>query len=199
MTTSKAAKKRKGCWVCGVRFVRDHSLPAAIRNTCLGCLEGPRLAATYPDPYEKLYLIVDGAFTTQSGQRNINEPGYGGAGLVLVEDGTDVIVALRSCGFATGDSAEAEFQAIVRGARWIPNIAIFTDSKSHVERATGELRRDVMFLSCRSRKQSSAHDIAHELSVEGRIRFSQQATEPENEHPISRESGTGNSHAKSAV
>lgn len=197
MTTSKAAKKRKGCWVCGMRFVRNHSLPTAIRNTCAMCLSGEKFIEECLDPWAKYYLIVDGAFTTISGARNVNEPGYGGAGLVLAEEGTDIVVATQSCGFHADHSADAEFQAIVRGARWIPYVAIFTDSKSHADRARNELNRDVRFF--KSRKQPTVHDLAHDLSVEGRIRFSQQATEPENGHPISRESGTGNSHAKSAV
>lgn len=199
MTASKASKKRKGCWVCGMRFIRNNLLPTAERNTCKECLEGMRLLEGFQYAHENFYLIVDGAFMTRSGERDVNEPGFGGAGLVLVEDGTDMVVATRACGFAAAHSAEAEFQAIVRGARWIPRVTIFSDSQSHAERARGELGRDIRFFKALKKLLVPVHDLAHDLSVEGRLRFSQQATEPENGQSGSRDPGRGNSDPEPAV
>ena len=180
MTTSKASKKRKGCWVCGQRFIRDHSLPTAERNTCRPCWCGRVVLDGKWQPEELFHLIVDGSFVTQSGQRDVSEPGYGGAGLVLLDAG-GLVLAQQSCGFAAQHSADAEFQAIVRGARWMPLVSIYTDSQSHAARARGELSRDVQFLPIR---RYPCYQLAHDLSVQGRLRFmeqlitSEQADEP---------------------
>jgi hypothetical protein len=170
MTASKSSKKRKGCWVCGQRFIRDHSLPTAQKNTCVGCWDGRRILDGVHRPDELYHLIVDGSFVTQSGRREVNEPGFGGAGLVLVDQSGEVI-ASQSCGFAALHSADAEFQAIVRGARWMPEVSIFTDSQSHASRARGELSRDVRFLPI---KRLPGYVLAHELSVKGRLLFVEQ-------------------------
>lgn len=180
MTASKASRKRKGCWVCGQRFVRDHSLSTAERNTCRPCWSGRAVLDGRWQPEELFHLIVDGSFVTQSGQRDVNEPGYGGAGLVLLDAG-GVVIAQQSCGFAAQHSADAEFQAIVRGARWMPLVTVYTDSQSHIERVRGEFGRDVRFLPIR---RYPGYELAHDLSVNGRLRFmeqmiaSEQADEP---------------------
>lgn len=170
MTASKTSKKRKGCWVCGQRFIRDHSLPTAQKNTCIPCWVGRAILDGHHRPDERFHLIVDGSFVTQSGRREVNEPGYGGAGLVLV-DLAGAVVASQACGFAAMHSADSEFQAIVRGARWMPEVSIFTDSQSHAMRARGELSRDVRFLPI---KRLPGYQLAHELSVKGRLLFVEQ-------------------------
>ena len=165
MTTSKAQRKRKnkGCWVCGDRFIRDHALPTAQRNTCVGCLAAREIKVG-----PAYSLIVDGSFIPWSGERSDKGPGYGGAGLVLI-DHVGAVLETRSCGFEAEHSADAEFQAVVRGARWIGIVSIFTDSQSHAMRARGELARDVQFL--RKRDRLDYYQMAHELSVIGRGRF----------------------------
>jgi hypothetical protein len=137
MSTSKLARKRKGCWVCGARFIRDHSLPTAARNTCSGCLAGRNLVGAY--------LVVDGAFMSHDGERDTPGPGRGGAGLVLVGDAGEIVATLV-CRFEALHSADAEHQAVVRGARWVPHVPIYTDSQSHAEMRRGELGRDVRYL-----------------------------------------------------
>lgn len=170
MTTSKAhqRRKRKGCWVCGLRFERDHTLPTAQRNTCVECFEGRKVLDYHHRPDEEYHLIVDGSFLTFSGERNVAEPGFGGAGLVLANSAGEVVIS-RSCGFEAAHSADAEFEAIRRGARWMPVVSIFTDSQSHASRMRGEMSRDVRYLSKRLR--SEHYELAHELSVMGRLRF----------------------------
>lgn len=185
MTTSKASKKRKGCWVCGQRFIRDHSLPTAERNTCRSCWSGRRVLDGVHRPDELYYLIVDGSFVTQSGQRDVNQPGFGGAGLVLV-DTNGAVIAHEMCGFAAQHSGDAEFQAIVRGARWMPEVSIYTDSKSHAERARGELWRDVQFLPIR---RYPGYELAHDLSVKGRLRFMEQFKVADEQHGQGSDSG----------
>lgn len=171
MTTSKAHKrrKRKGCWVCGLRFERDHTLPTAQRNTCPECFRERALIDYCPTRIDETYfLIVDGSFITFSGERNISEPGYGGAGLVLVNANGNIVIA-KSCGFEAEHSADAEFEAIRRGGRWMPIVSIFTDSQSHAARMRGEMSRDVRYLSKKQRREH--YELAHELSVAGRLRF----------------------------
>lgn len=168
MTASKATKKRKGCWVCGDRFARDHTLPTAEKNTCVSCLEGRRLLVGSHRPDEAFSLIVDGSFIPWSGERSHSTPGPGGAGLVLINMEGEV-VGTKSCGFEAKHSADAEFQAVVRGARWIPIVSVYTDSKSHADRARGELARDIRFL--RKRDREDYYEMAHDLSVVGRQRF----------------------------
>jgi ribonuclease HI len=168
MTTSKASKKRKGCWVCGDRFIRDHSLPTAEKNTCQSCLGGRKFIDDNWQMYELFTLIVDGSFIPWSGERSHNTPGPGGAGLVLI-NAKGLVVATKSCGFEAKHSADAEFQAVVRGSRWIPGVTVYTDSKSHADRARGELSRDIRFL--RKRDREDYYEMAHALSVVGRQRF----------------------------
>jgi len=173
MTASKAhrRRKRKGCWVCGIRFERDHTLPTAQRNTCGGCFYDRTLLDYCTTRLDETYfLIVDGSFLTFSGERNVSEPGFGGAGLVLI-NAEGKVIATKSCGFEAEHSADAEFEAIRRGGRWMPIVTIYSDSQSHVERMRGEMSRDVRYL--KKKQRFEAFELAHKLSVEGRLRFQQ--------------------------
>jgi len=116
-------------------------------------------------------LYVDGSFVTLSGDRADGGPGHGGAGLVLARE-TGEILATRSCAFFAVSSSDAEFQAVIRGARWVRNVVIYTDSESTCKIATASNQDlDVRFLELSDRR--SAHALAHQLSVEGRIRQAQ--------------------------
>lgn len=102
-------------------------------------------------------------------------PGHGGAGLVLATP-TGEILASRACAFPAADSDEAERQAVIRGAlwvRWARGIAIYTDSQStwRVATSVNVVARgfnDVRYL--RKHERGAAHEFAHQLSVEGRLR-----------------------------
>lgn len=146
----------RGCAVCGD--------PSA--KLCADCraIEAV-LAAEWPPI---LSLFVDGGFVTQSGERDAEEPGHGGAGLVLATS-VGKILAARACAFPADSSSDAEFQAVIRGARWAPGAVIYTDSESTCWAAissNGNL--DVRFL--RDHERGPLHAMAHQLSVEGRLR-----------------------------
>lgn len=114
-----------------------------------------------------LSLIVDGGFMSVSGERSESGVGYGGAGLVLV-DAVGAVIASRSCGFMAEGSSDAELHAVIRGARWTPGVTIYTDSESTCRTARSSNNcLDVRFLHPRER--THAHELAHRLSVEGRI------------------------------
>jgi hypothetical protein len=107
-----------------------------------------------------------------------DRPGHGGAGLVLatiiVGPIAGEVLATRSCAFVADNSSEAELQAVIRGARWVPGVPIYTDSESTCWAAISSNRDlDVRFLSENDRRP--AHAKAHELSVEGRSRQLTQA------------------------
>jgi len=100
-------------------------------------------------------------------------PGHGGAGLVLV-GAAGTVLAARSCAFPATSSSDAEFQAVVRGARWAPGAVIHTDSESTCWATISSNRNlDVRFLPERDR--GDAHALAHRLSVEGRLRHAARA------------------------
>jgi hypothetical protein len=103
-------------------------------------------------------LVGDVPFST--------DPGHGGAGLVLVK-ASGKILASRSCSFPADNSSDAEFQAVTRAARWTPGIAIYTDSESAC-RAAEAAGLNVRFLPEGARGE--AHALAHQLSVDGRLR-----------------------------
>jgi hypothetical protein len=104
---------------------------------------------------------------------------------VLLDTG-GIVIAQQSCGFAAQHSADSEFQAIVRGARWMPIVSIYTDSQSHAERARGELSRDVRFLPIR---RYPGYELAHDLSVQGRLRFVEQLKVADEQHGQGSDSG----------
>jgi hypothetical protein len=95
-------------------------------------------------------------------------PGHGGAGLVLATiDGK--ILASRACAFAAENSSDAELLAVIRGARWVPGVVIYTDSESTcLVAAAMNHRLDVRF--ARPEDRGEAHELAHQRSVEGRSR-----------------------------
>lgn len=100
-------------------------------------------------------------------------PGHGGAGLVLV-GAAGAVLASQSCAFPAASSSDAEFQAVIRGARWAPGAVIYTDSESTCWATTSSNRDlDVRFLPEHDR--GDAHALAHRLSVEGRQRHAARA------------------------
>lgn len=166
MTRGQTKRRRYlGCKVCGLRGVEGGCQACDLGNELVRCFGADQLA-----------LCVDGSY----------KDGYGGAGLVLVlgdplHPGSE-IVASRECGFAAESGTDAEFQAVIRGARWAPGVAIWTDERAipyQVMRSARQL--DVRYLSpdARTRQRSlkdgggfgvPAHRIAHTLSVQGRCR-----------------------------
>lgn len=149
--------------MCGVRFVKDRSLPEAAMHTCPQCAPYPILA----DFADRYCLIVDGSFLQLSGRRDVNELGHGGAGLVLVGP-DDRLMGGKACGFDATSSSDAELQAMKRGARWAPHVCILTDDQGQSSRRVGEMRREIRWLP--GRQRSKYFEMAHELSVQGRIR-----------------------------
>jgi hypothetical protein len=148
-------RRYKGCRVCGI--------PGA--KWCAECRSIVDVLPLHWLP--ALSLIVDGGFVSLSRERSESGVGYGGAGLVLV--GADgAVIASRSCGFMAEGSSDAELHAVIRGARWVPGVTIYTDSESTcstVVRRGGQF--DVRFLHRHER--THAHELADRLSVEGRI------------------------------
>jgi hypothetical protein len=170
MTASKAHRQRRhrGCWVCGKRFIKDHSLSTALRHTCQECLEGRTLLLSIT--LDTFFLIVDGSFVPWNGERDARTNGAAGAGLVLVNSTTNEIVAKRSCGFEARHSNDAERQAVIRGARWIPGVVIYTDSEGMITKLRNETLRDIRFLP-RPWRGLHTYGLAHQLSVQGRKQF----------------------------
>jgi hypothetical protein len=154
----------RGCAVCGD--------PGA--KFCEGCRAVQEVLAGEWEP--TLLLYVDGSFATLSGDRSDGCSGHGGAGLVLTRE-TGEVLATRSCAFAAVSSSDAEFQAVIRGARWAPGVVIYTDSESTCDAAmTSNKSLDVRFLVHADRR--SAHALAHQLSVEGRTDKAGSAPDP---------------------
>jgi hypothetical protein len=127
--------------------------------------------------YANLALIVDGSYRPPVGREHERRPGhsYGGAGLVLVrltgkmtKIRKSEVIANRACGFTASSSSEAEFQAVIRGARWAPGVTIYTDCRSTAE-YLGHRELCVRYLNLAGGKWRT-HDLAHLLSVQGQCR-----------------------------
>jgi hypothetical protein len=144
----------RGCRICGVRGER-----------CTQCDVGAQLVALHG--YANLELIVDGSFVPHDhGVRRSS--GWGGAGLVLVRGGIHgEILAGQACGFLAASSTDAERHAIIRGARWAPGVVIHTDLRD-LPSTLGIPTLNVQWLP--EVQRSTAYDLAHRLSVEGRCR-----------------------------
>jgi len=167
-TLAQRRARRGGCKVCGVSYYRDptpRKFAGQLRHVCEDCQPYP-IVDRYLDDYR---IVVDGSFVTLSGRRDVNEIGHGGAGIVLTFKGD--VVASRSCEFEASNSSDAEFQAVVRGARWIPRVVILTDSQAIVDKRLIETfnpRRELYWV--RRRDRGPEWNIAHQLSQEGRYR-----------------------------
>lgn len=156
----------RGCRVCGLRG-----------QHCGECDEGRRVVAAHRG--EDLCLVVDGSFVPKVRERGEHSPGDGGAGLVLVRGSvrTGEVLATRACGFAAVNSSDAEFQAVIRGARWAPGVPIYTDVRTFPdELAMVNPRLVVRYLL--DHDQCPAYHVAHRLSVEGRCRQAPESAGP---------------------
>lgn len=158
-------RRYRGCPVCG------------IRGGCQDCGQGRSLVLAHGT--DRLSLVVDGSF----------KGSYGGAGLVLLlGDVHGTIVAQRACGFAAENASDAEFQAIIRGARWAPGVVIWTDEQAVARKAmSSSPALDVRYLTPNRRNGQrpkrhgggfgiAAYELAHTLSVTGRCREDPSAT-----------------------
>lgn len=134
----------RACAVCGLDV--DHD-----RAKCSLCASVADIVAMVNRPV----LVVDGSY----------QSGRAGAGLVLAEafDGGRVL-AYTFCVFQAHDATEAEYQAIVRGARWAPGITVWSDCLGAIYRAKVD-HHAVKFLP---RDMRHHHGLAHRLSVRGR-------------------------------
>ena len=140
----------RGCRVCGVRGV-----------SCTECDRAARIVAARDRA--SLAIVVDGSFVEPSSGRL----GHGGAGLVLVQGAT--ILDSRACGFRAASSSDAEFQAVIRAARWVSGVAIYTDARDLPAKTRSfNPRLAVHYLD--PNRRSEAYVLAHRLSVEGRCR-----------------------------
>lgn len=148
----------RGCRVCGIRGVH-----------CDECARGKQIVAIHD--YAKLSLVVDGSFVA-SQQAGL---GHGGAGLVLVRGAE--ILASRACGFHAAGSADAEFQAIIRAARWAPGVAIYTDARD-LPVIMIRINPHVIVHYLERAKRDEAYLLAHRLSVEGRCRDAPETISP---------------------
>lgn len=150
----------RGCRVCGVRGIH--------------CTECSRAAQVVKDRRgADLALVVDGSFVASS---NSGSLGHGGAGLVLVHG--EEVLAARACGFRTESSSAAEFQAVVRGARWAPDVPIYTDVRDLPDQMAQVNRRLVVHYLDPNRRRPDAYALAHRLSVEGRCRDAPETMSP---------------------
>ncbi len=154
-------KRYKGCRVCGVTHVQ-----------CTECSSAADLVAAHG--YANVSLVVDGSFhriaNTIRGVTFQASIGYGGAGLVLVRGGIDgEHLASRACGFLSSGSGDAELQAVIRGARWARGVTIYTDSDG-TQNSALRMNRDLRVVYVPERERSAAFMLAHQLSIEGRVR-----------------------------
>lgn len=161
-------------------------------SQCTECAFGAKLVALHGTA--ALTLAVDGSFATSlqdgadlslrdnsslssrdnSGHSLPNSSvGYGGAGLVLVR-GAEILAA-RPCGFQASSSSDAEFQAVIRGARWAPGVPIYTDARELPAKMT-LVNPDLIVRYLRRGGKRPAYALAHRLSIEGRCRAAPQTT-----------------------
>ena len=129
---------------------------------CTECGLGKRLVTLHGPG--KLTLVVDGSFVAFSQDRG----GHGGAGLVLIQG--DEILASRACGFRAVSSSDAEFQAVIRAARWAPGVPIYTDARELPAKMTGVNPHLVVHYLVSGRR-GAGYALAHRLSIEGRCRL----------------------------
>lgn len=151
---SQRARRRdryRGCPVCGLRGAQ-----------CTECGLGKRLVTLHGPG--KLTLVVDGSFVASSQDSG----GHGGAGLVLIQG--DEILASRACGFRAESSSDAEFQAVIRAARWAPGVPIYTDARELPAKMTGVNPHLVVYYLGLGRR-GAGYALAHRLSIEGRCRL----------------------------
>jgi hypothetical protein len=154
-------------------FVRAGIDPRDLSHAHLPRPRRPRYAALraqvqaeHPSWGEKRVDAV--MFSALGGDPRAAGPGYGGAGLVLAT-ATGEVLATRSCAFPADHSADAELHAVIRGARWAPGAVIYTDSESTCWTAIASNKNlDVRFVLEKDR--GPAYELAHQLSVEGRLR-----------------------------
>jgi hypothetical protein len=131
-------------------------------------------------------LVVDGSFAISlqdggapssrdnSGHSLLDgSGGHGGAGLVLVR-GAEILTS-RACGFQAASSSDAEFQTVIRAARWAPGVSIYTDARElPVKMALVNPDLSVRYL--RRGDRHPAYALALRLSIEGRCRVAPQTT-----------------------
>lgn len=145
-----------------------------VEGGCQDCDDAADLVRCYGA--DQLALVVDGSW----------KDGYAGAGLVLVlgdpAHPSSEILASKECSFLTDQGHDAEFQAVIRGARWAPGVVIWTDEQclpSKVMRGSPNLDVRYMPPNVRNKKRSEAlgggfgvpaHRLAHTISVRGRCR-----------------------------
>ena len=96
-----------------------------------------------------------------------DEPGHGGAGLVLVRG--DEILGSRACGFRASSSSDAEFHAVIRASRWASGVAIYTDARD-LPVKMARVNPDIAVHYLDPNARTDAYALAHRLSVEGRCR-----------------------------
>lgn len=141
------------CEVCG-RAKSDARI-------CAACREAAR--PTIGAPAGWICLVVDGAFLPGTRQA--------GAGLVACAGGPrgDVVTHV-GCKFESPKSNLSEFQAIVRGLRWLPDVVeIYSDNSF----AIGEARRQwpgrwFELLPTPASTRALGHGVAHDLATRAR-------------------------------
>ena len=151
---SQRARRRdryRGCPVCGLRGAQ-----------CTECDLGKRLVSLHGTG--KLTLVADGSFVDSSQDSG----GHGGAGLVLIQG--DEILASRACGFQAVNSSDAEFQAVIRAARWAPGVPIYTDARELPGKMMGVNPCLVVHYLAPGRR-GEGYVLARRLSIEGRCRL----------------------------
>src|SRR4029077_457101 len=144
--------------VCGLRGAQ-----------CTECVLAAKLVAERGAA--GLSLVVDGSFAQADQDGGCG--GHGGAGLVLVRG--EEILASRACGFHALSSSDAEFHAVIRAARWVTGVPIYTDARELPAKMTVvNPRLIVHYLGPCGR--SAAYVLAHRLSIEGRCREAPETT-----------------------
>lgn len=144
----------RACDVCGGR----RNAGSKVCRRCRGVAD---LVRRHDD---LLYLVVDGAFAV-AGLRQLGRK-QAGAGLVLVSGSvTGTVIASCACSFRAPDPCTAEYEAIVRGQLWAPNVPVYSDCADAIQIAQREGRRVEWLV----REQRKRHHLAHELAVGGRL------------------------------
>ena len=133
---------------------------------CTDCDLGAKLVALHG--CAGLAVVVDGSFIERDpDEASSDHRGHGGAGLVLVLG--DEILASRACGFRAAHSSDAEYHAIIRGGRWAPGVAIYTDARDLPDKFA-RVNPNLVVHYLDPNRRSEAYILAHRLSVEGRCR-----------------------------
>lgn len=135
------------CCVCGIEGT----------TYCDDCQAVSALVNQY-EPGE-LLLVVDGGYQGYSGRKSAC-----GAGLVLATAHDEAVIATCVAAFSGKNSVEAEYQAIVRGLKWAPVHAVWSDCAAAIHRA---VMNGLPAYFIEKELRDPLHHLAHRLAEIG--------------------------------